>query len=196
MAEKIFIIRHGLIRSNREKIYAGWSDEPLIPEAIPDVLETGERLKTFRIKKIISSPIRRAVQTAEILNGPLEVPILIEENLKEMKLGPWEGLSEEEVAQRFPREWKIWNTRSSSLKIPGRETLHDIQARALQVTRKIFREEESFPVLAVTHVALIRSLIIHSNKLPLDSYRQIDIPNLSVYSVPEEPYTEKMVRVF
>jgi alpha-ribazole phosphatase/probable phosphoglycerate mutase len=179
-----------------DKIYAGWSDESLLPEALQDVLEVGEKLKDFGIERIFSSPIRRAVQTAEILRKPLETPIEIEEDLKEMKLGPWEGLSEEEVAQRFPGEWKIWNTQPSSLKMPERETLNDIQSRALSVIHKISYGEGSFPVLAVTHVALIRSLIIHHNRHALDDYRKIEIPNLSVYSIPLDSHDKKMCRVF
>jgi alpha-ribazole phosphatase/probable phosphoglycerate mutase len=196
MAARVYIIRHGLIRSNKDKVYAGWSNEPLIPEAIPDVLEMGEKMSDLGIRRIISSPIRRAVQTAEILSGPLKAPIQIEEDLKEMKLGPWEGLSEEEVAQRFPLEWTIWNTQPSTLAMAGRETLHDIQSRALDAISRLSNDKGSFPALAVTHVALIRSLIIHSNKLSLDSYRKIEIPNLSVYSVPTDSGDEKMVRVF
>ncbi len=195
MTARIYLIRHGLIRSNREKIYAGWSDESLLPEAIPDTLEVGEKLKDFGIERIFSSPIQRAVQTAEILSKPLKTPIEIEEDLKEMKLGPWEGLSEKEVAQRFPSEWKIWNTRPSSLKMPGRETLKDIQSRALSAIHQISHGKESFSVLAVTHVALIRLLIIHHNRLTADDYRKIEIPNLSVYSIPRDSHYEKMSRV-
>lgn len=112
-----------------------------------------------------------------------------------MKMGPWEGLSEQKVIQKFPREWKIWNSKPSELKMTGRETLNEIQGRVLQAVKKIYDRSESLKILAVTHVALIRVLIIHYNRLCLDDYRKIDIPNASVYFLNKTRQSDKIVRV-
>lgn len=181
MAEKIYLIRHGLTESNKKKIYAGWCKEGLCKEGLKAVLEFGGKLKQFRINKIFSSPIRRAVQTAEIIDSFLKVGIEIEEDFKEMKMGSWEGLSEYEVAERFPEEWKTWNTKPSELKINGRETLRELLLRALDGLKRISEPSDGSKILAVTHVALIRVLMIYYNGMNLDDYRKIDIPNGSLY---------------
>ena len=180
MAEKIYLIRHGLTVSNKKKIYAGRCEEGLCKEGLNAVSEFGGKLKQFRIDKIFSSPIRRAVQTAETIDGFLKVGIEIEENFKEMKMGPWEGLSEHEVAEKFPEEWKICNTKPSELKMKGRETLRELLLRAMEGIKRI-SGLDGFRILAVTHVALIRMLMIYYNNLSLDDYRKIDIPNGSLY---------------
>ena len=194
MAEEIYLIRHGLTESNKKKIYAGWSDESLCQEGVSALLEIGKKSKKFKIEKIFSSPIRRAVQTAEVINSFLNITIEIEENLKEMKMGPWEGLSEEEVVKKFPNEWKIWNSKPSELKLYGREPLRKLQFRALKAIKKISNISDCSRILAVTHVALIRVLIIYYNSLSMDNYRKIDVPNGAVYLLNSKAEKKKVMR--
>jgi len=195
MAEEIYLIRHGLTESNKKKIYAGWNVESLCKEGVSALLEIGRKILEFKIEKIFSSPIRRAVQTAEVINSFLNTTVEIEENFKEMKMGPWEGLSENEVAKRFPKEWEIWNSNPSKLKIDGRETLKGLQLRALKAIKKISNDSGASRILAVTHVAIIRVLIIYYNNLSMDNYRKIAVPNDAVYLLDIKGQKKKIIRV-
>lgn len=195
MADKIYLIRHGLTESNKKKIYAGWSDECLCEEGIVTLFGIGKKLIDFKIERIFSSPIRRAIHTAEVINSFLNKRIEIEINLKEMKMGPWEGLSEYEVAESFPNEWKIWNSRPSELKIDGRETLEELQIRTLNGIRSISEDLDSLRILAVTHVAIIRVLMIYYNNWCLDDYRKIAVPNCEVYLLDNKANGQKIVQV-
>lgn len=191
----IYLMRHGLIQSNRNKIYAGWSDEELCQEGLADIIEVSKKLKKLNIEKIYTSPIRRAVQTAKVVADFLNKEIVIEENLQEMMLGPWEGLSEDEVARKFPREYALWNAKPSKLSIQGRETLNEVQERALGAINNIIENSNSSAILAVTHVALIRILIIYYNNLLMDTYRKIDIPSVSVYKLDLGIQSKKIKRI-
>ena len=195
MDKKIYIIRHGLTESNKKKIYAGWNEEGLCKEGILNLYELGRKLKEFKIEKILSSPIRRAIQTAAVLNGFFHVAFELEENFKEMKMGPWEELSEGEVAEKFPEEWKIWNSTPSEIKIDGRETLEEVQIRALNGIKRISVDLDSSRILAVTHVAIIRVLMIYYNNMCLDDYRKINVPNEAVYLLDNKATEKKMVRI-
>ncbi len=195
MADEIYLIRHGLTESNKKKIYAGCSEEGLCQEGISTLLEIGSKLRKVKIEKIISSPIRRAIQTVEIINTFLNKKVEIEKNLKEMKMGPWEGLSEQEVGEKFPNEWKIWNSKPSKLKLEGRETLKELQLRALKPIKNTSNFSNYTRILAITHVALIRVLIIYYNNLAMDNYRKIDIPNASVYLLNNMMQTKKIRRI-
>lgn len=128
---KFFFIRHGEIASNVRKVYAGWSEEPLTERGVRQAEKAGELLKGKGIDALYCSPLRRAVQTAEIIGKAVgKVPVK-DAHFKEMGLGPWEGLSEDEVERRFPEEWGIWNTRPAELRLAGRETLAELQGRVL-----------------------------------------------------------------
>ena len=121
------------------------------------------------------------METSEIIRRILNVPIFIGENLTKMRLGSWMGLTEDEVSKKFPDDCQLWNTRPGDLVLPDRETLSEVQKRALKAVDKIKEKTVGSPVLAVTHVAILRCLIIYFQKLDINLYRTIDIPNASVF---------------
>ncbi|GAH54303.1 unnamed protein product [marine sediment metagenome] len=113
-----------------------------------------------------------------------------------MKLGPWEGLSEDLVAEKFPDECKIWNSKPSQLELEGRETLKELQLRALKAVKKFSNSSENLKILAVSHVAIIRVLITHFNNMSIDDYRVIDIPNGAVFLLNNKTQKKKISRIF
>ncbi len=181
---KIYLMRHGRTASNERSIYAGWSDEELTEAGIREV-KAGFRIRDYgwggKIEKIYTSPIRRAVHTAEIVGKYLNVGIGIVDEFKEIKMGPWEGLAEKEVIKKFPDEWNLWNRRPSRLNMKGRETLIELQQRALEGIEKIKCNGDYSGGLVITHMAIIRVLMIYYNDLPLDIYRKLDVPNCGLF---------------
>ncbi len=177
----IYLVRHGITRSNKEKVYAGWSEDGLIEEGVLGAEVLGREMEVLGISAIYTSPVKRALQTARILNDYIKGELIIEDDFKEMKMGPWEGLSEDEVAARYCCEYRIWLSRPAELRVAGRETLDAIQRRALKAITRILEERPEGKTLVVTHVAIIRCLILSYNHLHLNSYKSIDIPNLSVH---------------
>ena len=176
-------MRHGLTESNKRKVYAGWSDEELSQEGIQSLWQSQKKIEKLNIEKIFTSPIRRAVQTAEILNRFLNVPIEILAEIKEMKMGPWEGLSEEEVAVKYPKQWRLWNVKPSKLLMYGRESLKELQNRSLKGINKIKGQINNSNFLLITHVAIMRVLMIYYNGLSLDDYRKLDVQNASIFKL-------------
>ena len=192
----IYLMRHGLTASNRKNIYAGWGEEPLLPEGEAAIRAIGRKLIPLDIRQIFTSPIRRARHTAETIKAFFRVGIKVLDDLKEIKMGPWEGLSEADVVRRFPKEWKTWNETPSRLKMEGRETLEELQQRALRAIDSIQADPPpDGNVLAVSHVALIRVLLIHAESRALDEYRTIDVPNGSVFRLDPQMTTGGMARL-
>lgn len=175
----VYLVRHGVTESNKKRFYMGWSEEELSEEGIKQAEVLGLKLKEKEISKIYTSPVRRAVQTAEILNKYLSTEITMEKDLGEMKLGEWEGMSEEKVKIKYPREWAMWNKCPKELKLPGRETLDSVQQRSLRAIKKILNMSQSRNVVAVSHVAIIRCLMLFFNNLDLNLYKRIAVPNAS-----------------
>lgn len=177
------MVRHGITRSNIEKVYAGQRQETLIEEGIAQANRLGKVIKSWNISAVYASPIKRAIQTAEILNRYVGAKLIVEPGLTEMKIGPWEGLSESEVAFKYPKEFQTWQSQPSKLKLRARETLEDIQSRAVNAINKILESNSHSESLVVTHVALIRCLIMYFRKLDLDTYKRIGVPNLCIHKL-------------
>ncbi|MEW6602437.1 MAG: histidine phosphatase family protein [Nitrospirota bacterium] len=181
----LILVRHGEIFSNIKKIYAGKSQESLTPEGICQAEEVAERLASLKIDTIYTSPIQRAVQTAEIISAKLGKDIISDNAFREMEMGPWEGLSESDVARLYPEEMNIWLTRPAELSLPGRETLKELQERVLNGIK--IKEVTVNRVLIVTHVAVIRVILLWHAGKNLNLYKTINVPNAAVFNIDITP---------
>ena len=182
MIEKtLYIIRHAQIQSNLDQVYSGRSDENLTAVGVEKAEELGGAIAEWGITTFYVSPLRRTVQTAEILNGRVGGRLIEDADLTEMDLGPWTGLSKEAVAGSFPGPYRTWVEKPAAFRWNGMETLLDIQERIVRFLNR-FRDAGPDSVAAVvTHAVVVKCAYIHCNKLDLDSYHTIPAPNLSVY---------------
>ncbi len=184
MSDKtIYLVRHAITRSNKDKVYAGWGEEELLEEGVLQAQRLAREITVLGISAVHTSPVKRALQTARILNARIKAELIVEDDLKEMRMGVWEGLSEQEVEDRYPSEYKVWLQRPADLRMSGRETLHEIQKRGLRAVNRIIQTRSEDVSLLVTHVALIRCLSLHFRKLSLNLYKTISVPNLSLYRI-------------
>lgn len=180
---KLLLIRHGETLSNVKKVYAGRSHEELTERGVAQAKEVAEKLKGYRLHALYSSPIQRAVQTATIIGERIGKEVIIENSFREMEMGPWEGMSEKDIATLYPREWKIWWSRPALLQLPGRETLEELLKRVLEGIKRICQDVNNETIVVVTHVAMIRVLFLwHENK-SLNLYKKINIPNASIFEI-------------
>lgn len=179
----LLLVRHGEIPSNVNKVYAGTSSEGLTEKGLVQAREVSAKLKSCNIDLLYSSPIRRAVQTAEIIGKATGNNVLIENAFQELKMGPWEGLSEKEVADKYPEEWQVWNTSPAELRLPGRETLKELQERVVSGVKNIYKGCGDKNVVIVTHVAIIRVLQLWHEKKSLNLYKTIHVPNADIFQI-------------
>lgn len=182
-----YFIRHGQIASNPKKIYSGRSDEPLTDLGRSQVVQGARGLADIPFEAILSSPLTRTLQTAEIVNESTgrDVSIHVEDCFNELLMGPWEGLAEAEVSQRYPREWALWHESPAELAIEGRETLAQLQARVVGGMRDIERRYDYESVLVVTHVAVIRIILLTALNRDLNQYKAIPVGNAEIFDLQE-----------
>ena len=103
----IFLVRHGETEWNRTRRYQGWSDSPLTLRGIAQAEAIGRRLAALpeaANAPIVASPIGRARRTAEIIAECLDRtdPPLLDDRLREISLGSWDGLDRREIMARAP----------------------------------------------------------------------------------------------
>ena len=184
---RIYLIRHGEIDSNVRYIYAGTSEESLNPNGEQQVARLAPRLEGKGISRIYASPLTRAVETANILNKKLNVPIIVEKELREILLGPLDGLSYTQIMAQYPEVWKVWIETPTDLRLEGMEPLEAVQKRILSVLKKwCLCHSEGTVVAAVTHLAVLRCLLLYYHGRPLNDYRQIEIFNANAFGFDTE----------
>jgi len=177
------MVRHGEIPANVNKIYAGTISEQLTPRGIRQTEEIADKLKSCNVHSLFSSPIPRAIQTAEIISKKIGKDLVIDHTFREMELGLWEGMSENDIARMYPEEWDTWLSRPAKLKLPGRETLDELLKRVLRGIQRIYHEANDRHIVIVTHVAIIRVLSLwHENK-SLNHYKKFHVPNAEIIDI-------------
>ena len=181
-----FLMRHGEIEWNIKKVYAGWNDEGLTSAGVRQARDAARELSNYEIDVVSCSPLRRTVQTAEIIGDVLHKKPLLAESFKELKMGPWEGLSENEIAEKYPAAWNLWNSRPADLILEGRETLSELQARALKGVAQIREEYYGKSILVVSHVAVIRVLLLYCRAINLNFYKTVSVANGQVFEIADE----------
>ena len=179
----VYMIRHGVIRSNMEDIYSGRSDERLTEQGAKEAYKLGQEIAGWSIRVIYTSPLERTVQTAKLLNESIGAELVMEPNLIEMDLGPWTGLSKTEVAQRYPLDYQTWRKIPAQFRVRGMETLHEVQQRVIKVLDEYLRTGPENVVAMVTHAALVKAALLYFNDLSLNQYHRFQVLNLSVHRV-------------
>jgi broad specificity phosphatase PhoE len=130
---RLLIWRHGRTEWNASGRFQGQLDPPLDDEGRTQAARTARSLAaTLRNEDtvLVSSDLQRAVDTAAALASLLGLPVRVDERLREHGLGSWEGLTRDEVAERFPEQYEDW---LAGRPVPGRggEAQADVAARAL-----------------------------------------------------------------
>jgi broad specificity phosphatase PhoE len=195
MAKTLYLIRHGLIQSNLDDIYAGRSHEALTPAGATHADQVGRELCGWGIRVLYASPLLRAIQTAELLSKHLLAPIVIDSDLIEMELGPWTGLSKSEIAMRYGPAYETWCTNPADFRMDGIEGLWQILARIqVAIERFLFAAPEQRAAM-VTHAAVIKCAFLYINDLPLNAYHKAYVPNLSVFRITFHESRSTIVRV-
>lgn len=179
---KILIVRHGNSLSNVDKTFTGHLDALLSDVGLEQALKVSEYLfNNYKIDKIYSSDLSRAVDTIKPLADMMNLEIIKEKDLREIYGGKWEGVKFLDLPELFPEDFKVWQE-SPGLACPtGGESYRQAQERALAVISRIAKENPKKTVVVATHGGLIRAVECHALSVPLEEMSKVPfVVNASV----------------
>jgi broad specificity phosphatase PhoE len=164
---EIILVRHGETAWNASETFRGRKDVPLNDTGVRQAQLLGEYLRDEKIDIIYSSSLQRAVKTAEAIAAPRGLTVNIVKNLDDMDFGEWEGLTLDEVKDRYEEVYRDWLDTPEQVKIPGGETLADVENRVAPFLQEaVARLGEGKLVLVshrVVHKVLICALLCLGN---------------------------------
>ena len=131
------------------------------------------------IDVLVTSPVRRTRESAEILGDRLDLPVLTDDGLAEMEFGSWEGLTFAEIQERYPDDIDAW---LGSLDEPagGGESFRVVEKRVLASLDGLLEEHRGRTVLAVSHVTPIKVLVARALGAPLEAVYRMELAPASV----------------
>lgn len=160
----IYITRHGQTEWNIQKRFQGHNDSPLTELGMKQASWLGESLEQEAIDLIYSSSSQRAVKTAEIIRGERDIPIDLSDAFKEISLGVWEGITQEEAKEHFAEQFDhFWND-PGAFQVENSETFQQVYDRAVQKVNEIIHDHRGKSILIVTHTAVIKLLMAYFEK--------------------------------
>ncbi|HTP01971.1 MAG TPA: histidine phosphatase family protein [Anaerolineales bacterium] len=159
MTTRLYLVRHGATPLTMEDKFSGEAGVHLSDEGRAQATRLAERLRVHEIAAAYSSPLERAVETAEILMKPHGLPVTPVDGLREITHGHWEGLTRREVEKRFAEEYAAWEEDPFTFAPEGAESGLSVLARALPAIRQIVVQHRDQTVLVVSHKATLRLLL-------------------------------------
>lgn len=158
---KVYYVRHGQTDWNLERRMQGGGTEKALNETgLKQAEQTRKELENVDYDIVIRSPMHRAEQTAEIINQGRNVPIIVDERMRERKLGELEG---HPITNEM--ESRIWNYELNA-PINGGESLHEFEKRILDFLEDIKQKYKDKTVLIVAHGGVAKVLKAHLYGMP------------------------------
>lgn len=173
---KIYVIRHGQTNWNLEGRIQGKTDIELNAEGKKQAEEVRKYIKKYNIDLIISSPLKRARKTAEIINEELNCDIIFDKSLEERSYGSFEGKIRKLVNDQIINSDEL-NNYKINLKYEGIEPIYDLCNRVWTLLDNIKRKYNDKNILLVSHGGTIRA--INGYFEGMNNEGIIENPNLS-----------------
>ena len=155
---KIILARHGETQWNVEEVFRGRIDVKLNENGIKQAELLAEYLSNLKIDDIYSSPLKRALKTAEVIAGHHGLEVKIAPGLIDLDYGKWQGLPHQEVKDKYKELYREWISQPDQIRIPDGESLNDVRERAIYVVNDAVAKHEGNVVL-VSHRVVNKVLI-------------------------------------
>jgi broad specificity phosphatase PhoE len=172
---RIYLVRHGETEWNRVRRFQGRSNLPLNQEGEKQVRALALALKDIPLAAIYTSPLIRALETARLIKvfHP-STPIFEDNGLIEMDLGEFDGMKVQDWAEQYPDFRKAWNENPTYVRMPGGESLKEVQARAKKTLERIADiYAAGTTILISSHNFVNLTLLCDILKIPLNRFRDL-----------------------
>jgi len=120
---------------------------------------TGQYLRGARVDSVYSSPLSRAVETAEAIARSQDKEVLISDDLIDIDFGRWQGASHEVVKERYEGLYRQWVDTPHLVRFPGGESLEDVRERALRVIHEVKTEHTDETLVMVSHRVVNKTML-------------------------------------
>lgn len=178
------LLRHGETSHTAQGRYSGSGGEDvgLSPHGRWQAEQVLKAQELTGVAAVVSSPLARCRQTADVVAGALGLPVEIADDLRETSFGAWDGLTFGEARSGHPAEHDAWLS-SPSAAPPGGESFTQVAARVKRARAHLLAAHRSRTVLLITHATPIRTLLRLALDAPPRSLPRIEVSPASLSAV-------------
>jgi broad specificity phosphatase PhoE len=154
----IHLLRHGQSEWNADGRWQGHGDPPLTELGAAQAREASARLAAARIERIVTSDLRRALETAAIVGALLGLATEVDASWRERDIGGWTGFTREQIAARWPEDYARFRSHDAHARPGGGESDAMLRERAHAALASLRARYAGLRVLVVTHRGIARML--------------------------------------
>lgn len=179
-ATRLIAVRHGETAWNVEARLQGQLDIPLNPRGADQARRAARVLSDDAIDVVVSSDLARAHATAQAIASFNRCPLLLDPGLRERSFGSFQGLTHQEVADRWPEQSARWKSRDPDFAPGDGESLRTFFARCVEATLRIAEAHAGRTVVLVAHGGVMDCLYRAASRIPLDAQRSWSLDNAAI----------------
>lgn len=158
---KLYLIRHAESIGNVEEFFQGSLDVKISPKGFKQLEELKTRFKDIKLDKIYSSPLERAVKTAEYVNFYQHLDIIRVPEIAEINAGDFQGKKWSDLPVLFPEEYHNWKENPEEFQSPNGESMKDVSGRMIKAMNSIILEnigkDKDINIAVVSHGCTIKT---------------------------------------
>lgn len=173
-ATRLYLVRHGQVADGHTDRYHGHNDVDLSPTGIRQCEALAAYLQDVPLAGLYASDLTRTRQGADIIGQGRGLEVQTIPAFREINFGIWEGLTFQEIMARYPEELQQRFADLANYRIPGGESLRDLQARVLPALQDLRHRHEGQNFLIVAHAGINRVILAHALELDLQYIFRLD----------------------
>lgn len=171
---RLIIVRHGEPEASARGLCYGKLDVGLSEEGREQIKRTSRWLAHAPVAAIYASPRRRARESAEIIAAAHNRPVEVIDDLCEIDFGEFEGLTYDEVAVRYPLEYRAWMEHPTEVTFPGGESFAKMRERVMRATINVRKTHLAQTVAIVAHGGVGRIILAEALRMEASGIFRLD----------------------
>ena len=192
--KNFLFIRHGESLLNRQRCVQGQLDSKLTEKGIKQALSVADQLKNVNVKRIISSPLLRTRETAEIIAGELNIQVIYENEIREIFMGKWEGKPFQELIDKDREMFRSFIDKPAKTIIPEAEKLELFQKRITRWLDKMLQSNEERHII-VSHAGVINIILCTVLGQHMNSLWHFKNDNCSICEITFNGSAKRVLRI-
>jgi len=184
------LLRHGELEGGVK--YRGLVDDPLTLAGRAAMNGVWNKTKS-EVDLIISSPLSRCLGPATEWAKEEGIESVSDERIAEMHYGDWEGMTSEEIMERYPGVLEMWRADPESVQVPNGETVLQLQERIAAFWSDMCEAHDGNHLLLVAHSGSLRMLIAHVLNAPIIATRHMQMPYACWSRVTHDAGTSQLI---
>lgn len=190
----IYIVRHGETEWNKQKRTQGSQNVSLTDTGRKQALRLGKYLEGKSIQKIYSSDLDRAFETAKIIGDRINLVPTPSFLLREVCFGEWEGLTLDEIEEKYPGQLDKWNN-NIEFKSPNGESISCVARRVQSFIQQLNKDhtKRDEKILIVSHALTCKILILELLDMPIKYINRFRLDNASLSLIEFSPNRSRIL---